>query len=273
MRKVSCLYVEDDPAHQARFALAIETAWTRLKPRIPIDISLADSPEEALLKLRSGTFNLLVVDVLFKADKGKQIPRGIHLITRVRQEFGQGIAIIALSADGSYSEEARIAKADGFLPKQFIDSRDTNYERLSAVLSEVLQKGEEPLPLEEIELALLESDVRLRWLVEHVGRATIAGLASKIIGQPLKRIDVGFVRSGLSGAAVLRLNCEAEVGERSVPHRESILLKMSRDKSLLANEAANAGKIGGLLFQRFVPLAGGSGLHESGGWYGIGLHP
>lgn len=271
MKKVSCLYVEDETAHQARFALAIETAWTRLRPKIPIDISFANSPEEALPKLRSGTFNLLIVDVLFKADKVEKIPRGLHLITRVRQEFGQGIAIVALSADGNYSEDAKIAKADAFLPKRFIDSRDANYERLGAVLLEVLQKGEEPLPLEEIEWALAEGDVRLRWLVEHVGRGTIAGLASKIIGQPLKRINVGFVRSGLSGAAVLRLNCEAEVGERSVPRRDSILLKVSRERALLAKESANAEEIGGLLFQRFVPLVGGSGLHESGGWYGIGL--
>lgn len=272
MSTIRCLYVEDKPAHQARYSRSIEIAWKGRGMRVPLEVIPVSSPEEALVRLNESEFQLMVVDILYRERK-EELPLGLQLIAKVRQEekWKHSLAILAISWENQWYTDAIKSGADEFLQKQILD-RDAPGETLGKTLVEILRsKGHDPVASEAAEVTLDNSDLRLVLLVEWVGRRTLLGLATKIVNKDIKSMEAGFVRSGLSGAAVLRLDCDLEVEVGAAPDGRRMLLKLARDQHLLADELTKLGKAKARFpSSLFVPAISSQPV-ESNGWYGIGL--
>lgn len=273
MNSLRCLYVDDTPAHQARYARSIEIAWLGQGMSIPIEIVTVASPEEALKRLQESEFSLLIVDVLYKENK-EQLPLGLHLINTVRQDrrWKDNLAIIALSIEGQWYKDAMNNGADEFLPKQFIDNRDARWETLGETLVAVLKKrGHDPVFADSIEVVFDQADIRVIWLIEWIGKKTIGTLSAKLLKASLSRVGVGFVRSGLSGAAVLRLDCSLKVEEGAVPDERKILLKTGRDRKALSDELEKLEKVRSRFPSSIFVPAVSHAIEDSNGWHGIAL--
>lgn len=273
MREIRCLYWDDEKEDdRRRYEAWIRRAWEKLETGVSIRITTVGTPGEALEELMRApnTYELLVADIYLGLDDSD--PRGLHLIDEVRGM--PSLAIVALSR-GTDEGRARAldAGADAFVSKQFLSRVDTKLTSLSEALFESLRrKGHEPIPAEEISLQYDEENLLLAALIETIGRSNLISLAVKL-SRPRNIISLRafFVQAGLSGALVVRADCEVAVGERKAPETLSLLIKMSRDRSQLEAEILKRQEVGTFPTGLFVPF-GESRIVDSGGWYGIGAN-
>ena len=178
----------------------------------------------------------------------------------------RALAIIALSiGNGGIEQKAIDAGADEYVSKQYLATSTWEYlgKKLLAALRE---HDREPLMVAANVLALDLDDFELAATVEVVGRSTIVNCTTRAIRRRCTKIVPYYVRSGLSGAPVLRVDCQLETSESQAPEERSLILKLSTDENSLTNEVGrDLSSFPDELFVRYItpkPV-------RSGGWFAL----
>jgi len=239
MKQLNCLLLDDDPIHRSRYERWVKQAWEALGRDVPIHIRLAPRFEDATEALvqDSGTINLFLVDLtLGNAPEDEKL--GVRAIKDCQDAY-PWIGIVTITAgSGHLIEEAFSAGAHAFISKQHVVEKPAEANRYIAekLLLALDAVGQVPYRLDKIQFDYDQRDLRLRVVVEEVSEETIKCLCVQLFSQSPKCIVPYFVAAGLSGAQVLRLDCEilSDSGTGSSVH--NILLKMDREASRLLKE-------------------------------------
>lgn len=271
MKEVRCLFWDDeDEQDRKRYEGWLRRAWDRLGTGVPIEVRSFQSPEEVSREISSNIdkYDLFVADIYYGPEEDD--PRGLHLISEARANGS--LAIVALTR-GEDEKDARNAGADEFVSKLVISRRDYDLSNLGSVLLTALRKrGYEPLPTEKIKLIVDSDDLPLGAVMETLGRENLVSLVLKILRPRMCSVmSVGFIRPGLSGAIVLRIECELEVEQGKAPEGRSLLIKASRDRSQLDAEVMRRRDVETFPSGLFVPFLLGD-VVDSGGWHAIGAN-
>ncbi len=279
MNKVACLYYEDNTEEGDRFQRWLLFAWDLLKTGVELDITRRNSYQDAdeEIQQNAANYDLLIADIL----EGDEEPLGLHLITTAR-ELNEHIGIVALTIGkgkkGDLKNRAFKAGSDEYILKDDLTEREISYDELGEILLKALRKhGKEPFPTETMKFSYDERDYSLAAIVETIGSETIMVLVQKLLKESTKRIKASFISPGLSGAYVLRVDCEFDVTEGEVPKKKSLFLKVSRDWSLLEAELGRRSEVSYYPDRMFASFVGEE-IVETGrevegrqrGWYAIG---
>lgn len=270
MRELRCLFFDDDSKERTQCKEWIKYAWNKLQTHVPIKVTDTDSTEKAIKILQEAKkkLHLFVVDILVGTGKSKY-PLGLSAITRARED-DRHLGIVALSiGNGVYGQKARDAGADEFISKRYIMENLKGNLFGKIMLNALIKHGHEPVASDLETLKLNYDDLQLMALIDTIDRKNIINFAVRILKKPCKEIKPTYIRSGLSGASILRVDCNLIISEGDIRGSEprSLLLKMSKDRFSLTNELSrDTSSFPGNLFIPFIrnkPLL-------SGGWYAIG---
>jgi CheY-like chemotaxis protein len=272
MQQLNCLYLDDDAAQRERFKEWITREWDQLEIYVPIQVATVATPEEARTALRSNPnyYQLFVADILFKVPgKKEQEQLGLPAIAAARDAYSS-LAIVALSiGNGGLEESAREAGADRYVSKAYL-IRNPRCKRLIKAITEALTlRGHEQTEAHSDMLEIDETNLPLVSLADTVGRTNILTFTSRLLARQLKNAKGNFVKSGLSGAAVIKIDCNLVTTTGAPPEARSLLLKISRDSGALSAELAqDTTKFPESLF---VPLMK-TVPNPIGGWHCIGAN-
>lgn len=266
MTPLRALYVDDEEIDLRNFGSTLRTVWDRILPRVPLDLKTATFEEERELFDRGERFDLYLIDVI-KMDKDSPKPFGLGLIRDLRT--ATEAAIIGLSEDPEQVEAARASFAHEALSKAAVAWGKDEY--VWKCLTTALNSAEINLAsFQELDLRLDDpDDLRLVSAVETVGTNALAGLISGLIPEAVSRVELGYVRPGLSGAVVLRCRCELELTSTG-PGARSVILKTMRDLRAIGSEHdrwQETTLFPGHLFPKLVSAK----VSESDGWYGLAV--
>jgi CheY-like chemotaxis protein len=270
MNTLKCLYLEDDKDDLREWKGWIKDSWDEMETHVPIVIDTIDSPEDVAPKLTDAkeAYHLLIADV-FIAKKNQKTtnPLGLRATKQAREKH-PNIAIIALTVGAVGMEETAIleGKADKYITKTYLRTHPTSKRLGEAILEALRMHGHEPTPLKPDTLAVVEPSLPLETLLNTIGRDNILNFCHRIIKRPLKEVKVWYMRAGLSGASVLRADCEILVEVGHAPEYRKLLLKISRDQTGLVNELEK--DINMFPDSLFVPFVKDI-IVFSGGWYCI----
>lgn len=277
MRELRCLYFDDDPKERPRIKGWIEDQWRELNNRVPITVVTVDSTDSAkeLLMNSKDPFHVFVADIFVGRGKDRH-PLGLIAIHDAHRDY-PNLAIVALSiGSGGYEQRALDQGADEYVSKHYlIEQPEKNL--LAVKMLGALRKHEvEPIQAEDDILAYDENELELATLVETIGRSNIISFALRACGISFcERINLTFVRAGLSGASVIGAHCEFDEIHEGVktPQTKSVLLKISRDAELLNSELTkDVSKFPHGLFIRFIQAdthTSRSVPFRSGNWFAI----
>jgi len=269
MDEVRCLYFEDDPNQRSRYTEWIERAWNKLKTGIPITIIPSESPEAAINQLRQAPikFHLFVADILVGTGDTAQA-LGLSAITYARED-NHNLAIVALSmGNGGFEQRALNAGANEYVSKQYLIDNPRENLLGEKILKALRDCGHEPTSSKPETLLFDEDDFPLNSLIETIGKDNVVNFTVRILNQTCGEIRPSFIRAGLSGASVLKVDCAYEITESGIKRQEhpSILLKISPNSESLSNETSkDISEFPEGLFIRFIadkPI-------KSGSWYAI----
>ena len=229
------LYLDDNPDHLEKYGRWLSRTWDQLYKGIKLEVSTYSKPEDAMTALRSQEWHLFVADVLFGKSRA-----GLECIAEARAD-NSGLPIIALSiGNGAYEPNSYEAGADEFISKGYLAdlmNPDRVLEYLSTKMISALRRhGREPALTDLSALDVNEDDLDLAAVIDVIGRVHVTNCTIRALGRNCSRIKPHFVRPGLSGAAVLRVDCELEVEDGHVPERQNLLLKLSSDRGQLSDE-------------------------------------
>lgn len=126
----------------------------------------------------------------------------------------------------------------------------------------------DPLKVSPIPLHYYKDKLPLRAAIENIGSETCARLVAKLLKRRFTDLSPHYVSVGLSGAAVLRVDCELAVTEEQPPESRSLLLKASRDELQMRLELAKNADTAAFPEGLFVPLTS-SYLEGVNGWWGL----
>jgi CheY-like chemotaxis protein len=234
MHKLRVLYFDDEEEQLKMFKKSLESDWNELQPDVPIEVVPVLSVQDALNQLTDAkdAFQLLVSDLLVPTQPPKQ---GLWLIKEARRQNSK-LAIVAVSiGNGQMAKEATDAGADYVLAKQtLIGDKDSLFGH--TVLRALRDHRHEPIALRAAILVTPERSLALTSLLERVGVEHILNFCSRITRRPLSKVSVFLIRPGLSGASVLRADCDVAVAPDQPAEVREILLKMSSDERLLKGE-------------------------------------
>jgi CheY-like chemotaxis protein len=269
MQALRCLYLEDNEEHAKRFQAWIERAWNKLEKNVPIEITPLVSPDDVATKLQEAKepFHLLIADILIGKTRDAE-PLGLTAIAQAREAF-PNLAIIALTVGGKGLEHKTIeAGADDYISKPYLTGNPTSPILGDKILSALRKHGQEPMRSDVKTFFADEKDIQLGALIETIGKETILDLIRRLTKHDMSKVTATFIRAGLSGAAVLRVDCEVVVPEGNPPQKQQLLLKMSpsiSDLSIEVNKNVSMFPDG-----IFVPLLKNTiGPENSGAWYAI----
>jgi CheY-like chemotaxis protein len=262
------LYLDDNPDDLARFPRWVERAWNQLISFVPLKVDPVGSLPEALEKLRTLKYRVFLTDISFGPRQNAQ-PLGLDAIVDARI-VDKDLAIVAISiADAKYEQRSREVGADGYVSKQYLLDNPEHPLLAQRLLEALRAHGHEPLlaPPGVIDQTAIRKDFRLSALVETVGKNNVANFAIRALKQQCSYILPTFVRSGYSGAAVLKIDCTTSEAHPHPSGHKSLLLKMSRDSDLLALEMSK--DMSRFPSELFVPFTTPNGPLASGQWFAI----
>jgi hypothetical protein len=266
MDVIRCLYFDDNPQELDRYAKWIRRAWDKLRIGVPIEVETAISTEEVEKKLREadGAIDLFVTDLLVGK---KNEPLGLPTLKNAKEDYPL-LAIVVLSVADTAIERDALKVANAFVPKSFYARGDPENALGRALLGALRDCGKEPIS-SELEILKFEADdLPLSSVVETIGRANLISLTTQAIEHTCTAIRPIFVRSGLSGASVIRVDCDYMLIDGEVKRSESrsLLLKISyTPHNLIAELKKDISDFPEELFIRFT----GKEPIRSGPWYAI----
>lgn len=261
MDKVRCLYLEDNPVDQKRYALWIEDDWKHFHPDVPIVVTIAPTLEESISQLDTNAYDLFVADI-FLGDKTFD---GLRAISRARKS-SPDIGIVSLSTGSpGLDDKCRNAGADECVTKAFIAENPELHDLGRKIVAALDKHGKVPHATPTARFIADASNLELGALVDVIGKTVIIGLVDQITKTRSTEICAFFVRPGLSGASVLRVDCDIEVQDPEPPRRMNLLVKLSRfPQSLRLELDKDKSQFPeGLFVNFFGPMV------ESGGWAAI----
>ncbi|MCI0559703.1 MAG: phosphotransferase [Nitrososphaera sp.] len=264
MKRVSCLYWDDNQGDLERFKRYIERAWSENTTDVEIAVKPVSNVSEAqeILELDHSSYELFIADIVEGEAEG--INTGLSLISLASSK-SKALAIIALSIADRLRQDAIERGADEFVSKTRIFATGSLEFLGKSLLSCLRKHGHDPCPTESTILQYDKDSLALTALIQTIGEENVKSLALKMLKTSCRQMDAFFVRSGLSGASVLRLDCD---GAGNIL---SILLKISRDEDQLKVELQRRDEA--MKFfppGRFVPFQLSDAVVESKGWYAIG---
>jgi CheY-like chemotaxis protein len=264
MDLIRCLYFDDRELELNRIAGWLERGWEKLKNGAAIEVTKAETIEKAEQELKSGSYDLLVADLLVGREKNKL---GLTLIAHARDDYPR-LAIVALSVNTALAEDARNAGADEFASKEYAtDHPRENY--LGDKLRDALRKYQrEPASSSLDILKFDKTNLPLAALIETVERKNVINLANLATAHTCTVISAFFIRSGLSGASVIKVDCDYEAADGPLKRTEStsLLLKISRIRDSLLAELKK--ELTGFPEGTFVRFTGVE-PYQSQDWYAI----
>jgi CheY-like chemotaxis protein len=230
------LYLDDNADHLTKYSRWFTRAWESLRTAAPLEIHPYSNPEQAMTQLRASHWDLFVADLLF----GRKEAHGLECISEARVD-NLSLPIIALSiGNGGYEQKSRDAGADEYISKAYLaEPRPPEHTReylAEKLLSALRKHGRESALIDLSVLRMNEDDVYLVSVVDGIGRAEAVNCTVQLVGRNCTEIRPQFVRSGLSGAAVLRVDCDVEVNSGQVSDSRSLLLKFSSNRQQLLDE-------------------------------------
>jgi CheY-like chemotaxis protein len=260
------LYLDDKPDHLTKYSRWLTRAWESLRTAAPLEIHPYSNPEQAMTQLRASQWDLFVADLLF----GKKEPRGLECISEARAD-NSNLPIVALSiGNGGYEQKSRDAGADEYISKAYLaESRPPEQTReylADKLLSALRKHGRESALIDLSVLRMNEDDVHLVSVVDVIGRAEVVNCTVQLVGRNCAEIRPQYVRSGLSGAAVLRVDCAVDVTPGHVADSKSLLVKFASNRQQLLDELSkDLSRFPDELFVKYVCDEPAS----SGNWHAI----
>jgi len=229
---VYCLLLEDEPGDRDMFKNWLEDAWNTLNTGVAFNVVTVADPDDAYSKLSTGQFHILIADIML----GKH-PLGLRAIERART-YSSKLAIIALSiTEPPVLEKAKKSGADQAISKRTLYEKVMSLTELGGELLKVLrQHGFEPTPAYKHILGYDEGDYLLVSLLDEVGRGNVCNFCRSFAKAEVEKIRLTYVRSGLSGASVLKVIINVAVPKGSPPQTLNLLLKISKDQESLHRE-------------------------------------
>lgn len=269
---IHCLYLEDDPESRETYKDLIELAWESQKTTIHLNVHVVPSPDKAVqeLRLNPQKYGLFIADLLF-GPKG-QDDRGLVAIEAAKQ-VNPEIAVLAFSVTDKFPlvNKAKAKGADEFFSKLELAEESEAIISLGATMVRILSKSQpELIPFTPIKEESYKNDLQLAAVMEGIGPDIVSRLAAKILGKECEEVIPFFVRSGLSGAYVIRLDCRLAVDEQCPYLVESLLLKLSRDEKLISSELSKIEDIRAFPTGTFIPFAEEK-VVSSGEWFAIAV--
>jgi hypothetical protein len=269
---IHCLYLEDEPASQETYRELIELAWESQNTGIHLKLDLVESPEKAIHELRANPqkYGLFIADLLFGPTG--QDDRGLMAI-EVAKQVNSKIAVLAFSITdkNTLAETAKSKGADDFYSKLLLTGKGPSLASLGATLVRLVSKKQpELIPITPIKQETYQGDLQLAAVIEVIGPEVVSRLVAKVVQSPCAEIRPFFVRAGLSGASVIRVDCSLEVDDQNPYVVQSLLLKISRDEKQISSELSKIAALREFPSGSFIPFAEKS-VVNSGEWYAIAV--
>jgi CheY-like chemotaxis protein len=270
VKTIRVLHLEDNPDDVKQFGRWLREAWTNLKNGTELEIRSVSTPEEATALLQDGKhgFQLMIADIYFGVGrKSQELPLGLHAIAEARRR-GPHMVIVALSVADNQGREAAIEHgADEFFSKSSMRARIRAVDDMALRLERLLKSASPDSFVDEgLAVVLGEKGVRLQAVVHGIGVNVIRYVCRELVGDSCSRIDIGYVRPGLSGAAVVSV-----VAQYTLDGKETIvrvLLKISRDGDALRRELKNRERVRTFPARLFV-VSDTPAPVEFRGWWAI----
>jgi hypothetical protein len=277
---IKCLFWDDEENNIGLYKRFIEQSWstTNSNIKIQIDSFFAREKVEEILDSQAKQYHLFVSDLIIETETGPS-NLGEHLIAQARKN-NPDMGIVALTqGDHEDREGALTAGADEVFFKSTIRKAGgtENLKKLGKTLKGAVEKRQKGLFTRQINFHYDRSNIKLNAVIQTIGPDNIKTLVADMrpttqagLHNRLREVEAFFLRSGLSGATVLMLQCDHEVPVDSSPDKRGILLKVSRDYDSLLEERAkrhDAAVHFGELFPNFSEY---ENITSSNGWHGLG---
>jgi CheY-like chemotaxis protein len=266
---IQCLYLEDDPGDRATYPKIIKRAWEAQNKGVPFAVTGVATHDEAIkiITENPGNYQLFVADLVFGPKKDQQ-RLGMLAIAEAHQA-DPNLAILAFSyLDDNEVRATAIAKgADDFYSKQWLIKQEPQKETLGAMIVRILEKPDTITPI--LEESYIR-DLPLTAVLETIDKDTVSRLVFKILGQRCRKIEPFFVRSGLSGAFVIRLDCTLDNDDKNPDRVRKLLMKASRDERQIRSELSKGDDVKAFPVGTFIPFAEAR-VVSSGGWHAIAV--
>lgn len=123
-------------------------------------------------------------------------------------------------------------------------------------------------PHQHIGVAWDRRNAALTSLIEAVREEHVVNLVSKILGDGCLALRLFHIRSGLSGAAALGVECTVEPSQRKRTKKHSLVLKLSRERGLIEGECRKRRETA-YFPNGLFPMFEDAPPQDSGGWYAI----
>jgi hypothetical protein len=260
--KYKCLFVDDEEKYLKMMKGVIVRRWDEEFGGSELEVEPADfDTAEELLEKEPSRFHLVITDLMERDPDQELEPRGFGI---VEVAASHSIALIALTR---YTDEGGPAADVGavLVSKERL-RRDTRGDYLRENLREAARcVGLDPLPTEQIEVKV-EDGLYLAASLHTVGIDVLKALVVKLVGE-VDGIQVGFVRSGLSGATVFR--CTVDLHRETGNYKRDLLLKVSRDGAAITLEANRQSEEVPAFSGALFPPAVGNAPVEHKGWFAI----
>jgi hypothetical protein len=265
MKEITCVYLDDKKDDLERYGNWIREAWTRLDNGIVMRLEPLSDPAKVASAIARPDTCLFVADLLFGS---KKEPLGYHAIGDARRQK-PNLGILALSVgNGGTEQKARQSGADDYLSKYYVLEEDVELKVLGAKLAGILQVRNIDVFGHDDVRTTRDGGWSMAALVEHVTEKNLVSLVRQIEPRTAcKRLDLKFIRSGLSGAYVIGVvgnDCASEA-------RPRLLLKVSRDAGAMHDELARRKGARWWPAGLLVPFAQDV-VVTSGGWSAIAAH-
>lgn len=258
-----CLILEDDPNHAKQLSAMLELAWQHLKSTATIQTDVVHEHGDATSKLATaGPYQVFLSDLMFPDGAW-----GIACIEQAKLRNPEGTVVIAISKNPDLEDRARAAGADDFMQKDELMSSGVAVLKLAMTLEKWLPKrGHAALLSPSLHVNWVENDWPLSALIERIGPDALARIAGEMFSDAIE-LHATYVRSGLSGAVVLRLDGSDKRGPL-----EPLLVKLARDQELIVNELRARDLTGEFPPNAFISFGAANKQRpfESGGWFAIG---
>lgn len=263
---ILCLFVDDNEEDQKYFPRWIEAAWEKAVPEVTIVVEVEHHPLQAAQRIEK--FDLLVCDLMWKKE---QQPLGLTLIAEARRRK-EVLAIVAVSDFGNEGElDTALAKgADRQVSKRFLRKDGADFVHFGRLLREAVELRVGSLVnVRDFVLRKSEESLAVNAMMEIIGSDNIAAMVRSIAGPDCRSGEVSYVDQGLSGAAVMNVDCRFEP-LRAAPYSRSLLLKVSRNRHQMEAEAGRRENDGVAFPHAVFPRPWGTKPAVSDGWYGLG---
>lgn len=272
------LYFENHEGTSHNQKANFKVAWDKLQTGVGIEIITAGTVSECLDLLRNGKFNLLIADLLGPPEEGdgEDEPVGLDLIRLTRQASelgGEGIGILAYSRAAELEEKAKKFGADVFLNKAEIRGSDPEFKKLQGAFREALGRSsfDESLvgnPTVFVE----EGDLSATATCESIGRENFEDILGKLFDGRARSVTVSAVRSGLSGADVVRTVVEFKPQANGVAGgRKNFLVKLSRSHGQMVRERDGLKLARDIYPDRLLPTLYRDNIADAGDYSAIAL--